>query len=242
MWASRARGKSALLQSGLVPAWAKSQTSDFLPIYLDVWGEDWEKGPRQSLCDCVWKALSARDREILTACDLRLLAAVPEVSDIPSAGKSLIIVAVVGHVLHFRIFNGDGELVADTNEKGLAEQTPQIEGLRKLLESLWPPHELSKSEKDQVITAVASIVGRTIHTVKEAPRPEDLVAFLGLSTSRSAALRSSCSISSTTINRGTGPCSFPQTGRPGSPRRTWSRRTPSGATCKHCSATGLSAA
>ena len=59
-------GKSALLQSGLVPSWAESKSSSFLPIYLDVWGEDWEQGPRQSLCDCVWKALSAKDREILT--------------------------------------------------------------------------------------------------------------------------------------------------------------------------------
>ncbi len=172
-------GKSALLQSGLVPSWAESQSSDFFPIYLDVWGEDWEKGPRQSLCDCVWKALSANDRKILAACELRLLSAVTKVSDIPPTGNSQIIVAVVDQVLHFRVFNSDGELVADTNEKALTEQTPQIEGLRKLTESLWPPHELSKSEKDQVITAVTSIVGRTIHTVKEAPRPEDLVAFLG---------------------------------------------------------------
>jgi hypothetical protein len=58
-------GKSALLQSGLVPSWAESKLSAFVPIYLDVWGEDWEKGPRQSLCGCVFKALSANDREIL---------------------------------------------------------------------------------------------------------------------------------------------------------------------------------
>ena len=30
-----------LAGSGLVPSWAESKSSSFLPIYLDVWGEDW---------------------------------------------------------------------------------------------------------------------------------------------------------------------------------------------------------
>ncbi len=104
---------------------------------------------------------------------------------------------------------------------------------RKLLESLWPPHELTKSEKDQVVTAVH--INRQSHhpyrkgstSARGACRAPETPAR------RSTALRSSCLISSTTINRGTGPCSLPQTGRPGSLRETWSRRTPSGATCKN---------
>ncbi len=50
-------------------------------------------------------------------CDLRLLCLVTDVNGIPTAGKSQIIVAVVDHVLHFRIFNGDGKVVVDTNKK-----------------------------------------------------------------------------------------------------------------------------
>ncbi len=93
--------------------------------------------------------------------DLRLMSSVKDVSGIPTEGKNLIIVAAVDHVLHFRIFDGDGKMVVDTDEKRLTEQVQQIEDLRKQLESLWPPHELTGSEKGRVITAVTSIVGHT---------------------------------------------------------------------------------
>ena len=36
-----------------------------------------------------------------------------------------------------------------------------IEKLRKRLENLWPPHERTKSENDEVITAVTAVVDRT---------------------------------------------------------------------------------
>ena len=84
-----------------------------------------------------------------------------DVSDIPTVGQNLIIVAAVNKVLHFRIFDDDGKVVVDTDEKRLTEQARQIEDLRKQLESLWPPHELTRSDKDRVITAVTSIVGHT---------------------------------------------------------------------------------
>ena len=91
--------------------------------------------------------------------DLRLMSSLNGVSGIPTKGKNLIIVAAVNNVLHFRIFDGDGKVVVDTDEKGLTEQARQIEDLRKQLESLWLPHELTRSDKDRVITAVTSIVG-----------------------------------------------------------------------------------
>jgi hypothetical protein len=94
--------------------------------------------------------------------DLRLMSSVDDVSGIPTGGKSLIIVAAVDNVLHFRIFDGDGEVVVVTDEKRLTEQARQIEDLGKQLESLWPPHELTRSEKSRVITAVTSIVGHTL--------------------------------------------------------------------------------
>ena len=34
----------------------------------------------------------------------------------------------------------------DTDEERLTEQSRPIEDLRKQLESLWPPHELTKNE------------------------------------------------------------------------------------------------
>ncbi len=91
--------------------------------------------------------------------DLRLMPAVSRVDDIPTEGKNLIIVAEVNHVLHFRILDGDGKKVIDTNEKQLTEQARPIADLRKQLESLWPPRELAKIDKDRMIAAVTSIVG-----------------------------------------------------------------------------------
>ena len=89
------------------------------------------------------------------------MSSVKDVSGIPTAGKNLIIVAAVDNVLHFRIFDLDGKVVLDTDEKRLAEQGRQIKDLRKQLESLWPPHELTGSERGCVITTVTSIVGHT---------------------------------------------------------------------------------
>ena len=94
--------------------------------------------------------------------DLRLLSAAKEVGDIPTTGNDLIIVAAVDNVLHFRMFDSDGNKVVDTNEKRLTEQARQLEDLRKQLAGLWSRRELSGSDKDRVITAVTSVVGRTL--------------------------------------------------------------------------------
>lgn len=44
-------GKSVLLQLGLVPALQKS--TEFFPVLMDHWGQDWELGPRECLCRAV---------------------------------------------------------------------------------------------------------------------------------------------------------------------------------------------
>jgi hypothetical protein len=74
-------------------------------------------------------------------------------------------------VLQFRVFDGDGNTVADTDENGLTDQARPIADLRNRLQSLWPPHALTTTEKDWVITAVKSIVGRTA-VVPLPPPPE----------------------------------------------------------------------
>jgi WD40 repeat protein len=95
--------------------------------------------------------------------DLRLMSPLNDVRGVPTEGKNLIIVAAVNDVLHFRILDGDGKVVADTDEKRLTGQAGQIKDLREQLKSLWPPHRLTGSDKNQVITAVTSIVGHTRH-------------------------------------------------------------------------------
>jgi hypothetical protein len=115
--------------------------------------------------------------QVLQTCDLRLMSSVNDVSGIPTVGKNLIVVAVVDHVLHFRIFEADGTAIAYADEKLLPGQARQIEDLRKQLESLWPPHELTQNEKVRVIAAVKSIVGRTrvqklIRFARKSPREQ----------------------------------------------------------------------
>jgi uncharacterized protein YjbI with pentapeptide repeats len=56
-------GKSALLQAGLCPE--VRVHARFIPIYVDVWGQDWETGPRLALTSALWEALSEKDREAL---------------------------------------------------------------------------------------------------------------------------------------------------------------------------------
>jgi hypothetical protein len=105
---------------------------------------------------------SAEQSKVSRGCDLRLMSSVKDAGDIPGGGKNLIIVAAVNRVLHFRIFDGDGKMAADTDETRLTEKAQSIEDLRKQLASLWPPHKLTVSEKGQVIDAVTSIVGHTL--------------------------------------------------------------------------------
>ena len=55
--------------------------------------------------------------------DLKLKRSLNDVSGIPKEDeKNLIIVADVNHVLHFRIFDGDGKVVVNTDEKSLIKQ------------------------------------------------------------------------------------------------------------------------
>jgi hypothetical protein len=103
----------------------------------------------------------------ITGLDLRLMSAVNGVSRLPTAGKNLVVVADVDQVLHFRIFDGDAKMVVDTDEKRLTDRVLPIEALRNQLASLWSRHELTRSEKGRVITAVTKIVGHTPSTLTE---------------------------------------------------------------------------
>jgi hypothetical protein len=94
-------------------------------------------------------------------CDLRLMASVKDMCNIPIEGKDLIIVAAVENVLHFRVFDGDGNMVVDTDANRLKEQARQIEDLRRQLVGLWALRELTTSEKGHIVTAVTSIVTQT---------------------------------------------------------------------------------
>src|SRR5262249_4882201 len=61
------------------------------------------------------------------AYDLRLMSSGDALGGIPTAGKSLAIVATMKHSLHFRIFDGKGQMVVDTDETKLTTQARPIE-------------------------------------------------------------------------------------------------------------------
>jgi serine/threonine protein kinase len=120
----------------------------------------------EGTCEIVARVLSDNPRKTAASlvivsggCGLRLMSTVKNVSDIPRQGRNSIIVADVAGVLHFRIFDRDGKLVVEIDEKTLGGQTRRIEDLRRQLGGLWPPHELTRGEKGRVVTAVTSIVG-----------------------------------------------------------------------------------
>ena len=105
--------------------------------------------------------LSARIWMARTAYDLRLLPTVAAVSEIPKTGKDLIVVAAVDNVLHFRMFDADGKLIVDTDEKKLTRQSRKVDELRNQLARLGPARKLTENETSQIIAAVTSILGRT---------------------------------------------------------------------------------
>jgi hypothetical protein len=86
---------------------------------------------------------------------------VNDAKDIPTEGKSRVIVADWKYVWHFRIFDSAGHKVVDTEEGQLLISAGRMKDFRDRLAKLQPPHELSPSEKQQVITAVTSMVGYT---------------------------------------------------------------------------------
>jgi cytosine permease len=98
----------------------------------------------------------------LSGFDVQLMSSEKNVSNIPTSGKKLVIVASVNDVLYFRVFDADGKVVVDTNESRLkTQQASQFSGLEKQLDILRFPHELTGSEKQKVLAAVTSLVGHT---------------------------------------------------------------------------------
>jgi Heparan-alpha-glucosaminide N-acetyltransferase, catalytic len=95
-----------------------------------------------------------------TECDVRLMSPVKQAGEIPADGKNLVIVAKLDSVLHFRVFDPDGKVVADGDESTRKDKAQAIDDLRQQLETLWPPHELTTREKRLVITSVTSIVSQ----------------------------------------------------------------------------------
>jgi len=118
-------------------------------------------------------------RMVSVGFDLRLMSSESDVSRIPTSGQNLVIVADVKGVLHFHIFDADGKIVVDTDATRLTTKAGPIADLKKQLDNLRSPHDLTRAEKDQVIAAVTSIVGHTLSArVEGVPYPVFIFAAL----------------------------------------------------------------
>lgn len=93
--------------------------------------------------------------------DLRLMAWGDD-SAVPTSGVNLVVLGTDRNgVLHCRIFGPGGRRVTDTDETKLPAQADAISALKKQLQTLWPPHAPSLTEKARVIAGLTSIVGQT---------------------------------------------------------------------------------
>ena len=116
-------------------------------------------GPQEPLLDG-FDVLNAWKVHLLVGFELQLMSSLNGVSGIPTEGKNLIILAVVDQVMYFRIYDGVGRMVVNTDEMSLTGQAWRIEALKKQLQGLWPPYELTRCEKDRLIAEVSSIAFR----------------------------------------------------------------------------------
>jgi len=89
---------------------------------------------------------------------------VSDVSDMPTEGKSPIIVAGVQNLLQVQIFDANGRRVVDSDESQLLDKAPQFAELKSLVRDLWCVPQPSQSDKDRVITTVTSIRGGLLAT------------------------------------------------------------------------------
>ena len=95
------------------------------------------------------------------AYDLRLMR-VANKADLPLEGESLVVVAEIAGVLHFRIFDAAGAQVIDTDESELAGKSTELTELRGRLSGLWATTNLLNSDKRTVVSVASGIVGYDI--------------------------------------------------------------------------------
>ena len=79
--------------------------------------------------------------------DVRLMLSESDTNWIPKQGKKLIIIASVNKLLHFRVFDSNGNQVVDKTEDALKNQAQRIEDLKSLLEPSRASRKLTPIRK-----------------------------------------------------------------------------------------------
>jgi hypothetical protein len=102
------------------------------------------------LQDCISKLKAARSQ-------LQLLPSASDLSELPSKGKSLIVLARLHNLLRFRIFDNDGDRIVDTDETQLPSKAQAIKKIKEMIEPAGDGGKLGLKAEADVIAAVTSI-------------------------------------------------------------------------------------
>jgi multidrug efflux pump subunit AcrA (membrane-fusion protein) len=127
----------------------------------------------------VYVDIPEADANYVNGVDLRLMS-VKRLSDLPSAGRALVILANVQDMLYFRIFDPDGRMVVDTDEDRLRDQSEKIKETKQLVRELMLAQRSVSRGKNGIVPAWAEKV-----TGEKAPRisPLDKDRLLAIITS-----------------------------------------------------------
>ena len=79
--------------------------------------------------------------------------------EVPKYGRNRLIVAKSNGEVKFRLFDGNGKRVYDSDEETRPNQANLIKKLEANLKNLWPPHRITMREKHSVISQVTSFLG-----------------------------------------------------------------------------------
>jgi multidrug efflux pump subunit AcrA (membrane-fusion protein) len=99
------------------------------------------------------------DANYVQGSDLRLMPRLKDAKDMAAEGRDLVVVARVGGVLHFRIFDSAGKRVVDAAENGLPEKSAQLAELKSIVGGMWDDPRVSPIDKDRVLAALTAIFG-----------------------------------------------------------------------------------
>jgi heparan-alpha-glucosaminide N-acetyltransferase len=103
-----------------------------------------------------------------TRYDVKVLAPTNDLVILPKEGKNQVVVADINHVLHIRIFDGDGKMVVDKDETRFPDQAQQLAELRQWIESIAPGQELTPGQKGLILDRIAPFIGHRLrHPVWE---------------------------------------------------------------------------
>lgn len=89
----------------------------------------------------------------------------------PTSGQCLACVCISTNGLHIRVFDRNGKMVVDLDEKQPKSPAQNLEKLKQSVSTLLPPHVIASEEKVSLLVAVTTVTGQPTVNI---PIPESL--------------------------------------------------------------------